>query len=307
VHYDGSNYRLMQRRMIFNGGRTPQAKYEIKVSVARFLNDEASMNLEHHARHPLTRRDPVEDLALEAWYTNEAGRHQMAVAAVKIRNEEVNFDLLYPPGQALQPGQLATIEYCYQVSDQQWGQWYQRNIKANTERLSVEAHLPAALEPECWGMTLPPSETNWQPLAELQVTTDGDYTVYSSEHDADDDDLAERRRIRLDWFFWRRILETRDHAEAASILRQFGILQVRNAERGLKVSRTSLPTVTRPLSMDVPAERVLADRILAHLRKVAGWVNRYHAFKPGVSMGIAAPQLGMAYRIAIVSRPAATG
>jgi peptide deformylase len=45
-------------------------------------------------------------------------------------------------------------------------------------------------------------------------------------------------------------------------------------------------------------------QVVEHLRRVAGWVGRFHRFKPQVSRGLSAPQLQMAYRIAIVSRPA---
>ncbi|MEU2663576.1 peptide deformylase [Micromonospora sp. NPDC007220] len=301
VHYDGSHYALRQRRLLRHGGGSPRAKYEMKVSVARFLNDEASRNLRHHARHPLSVGDPVRDIGLQAWCTVDDRTRPMDVKATKVRHEEINFDLCFPGSGLLTPGQQAVIEYRYRVSDEIWGQWYKRNVKPNTDRLSIEAYLPAELEPECWGMTSLPSETDLEPLADVETRVEGDRIVYSWDRSAEEENLAEERRVRLDWFFWRRIPDSSECDDAARVLRQFGIRQLREPARGRESS--NLPTRTRLIDFDSPHDRQLAVRVLAHLRRVAGWVNRYHAFKPQVSMGIAAPQLGMAYAIAIVRQP----
>ncbi|WP_341720901.1 peptide deformylase [Micromonospora sp. FIMYZ51] len=304
VHYDGTHYTLRQRRILLHGGGTPRAKYEIKVSVARFLNDEAVRNLRHHAKHPLSVGNPVRDIDLHAWCVLDVEVLRMDVKATKVRHEEITFDLCFPGDQLLTPGRQATIDYQYRVSDQMWGQWYKRNIKPNTDRLSVEAHLPTELEPECWGVTSLPSETSLEPLTGVQVRVEGDHTVYSWDRTAEEESLAEERRIRLDWFFWQRIPDSAEAEDAASVMRQFGILQVRDPARGREQS--NLPAKTRSIDFRSENDRLLAQRILAHLRRVAGWVNRYHAFRPEVGMGIAAPQLGMAYAIAIVKVPDST-
>ncbi|MEU7845900.1 peptide deformylase [Micromonospora parva] len=301
VHYDGTQYTLRQRRVLHHGGSAPRAKYEMKVSVQRFLNDEAVRNLRHHAQHPLSVDDPVRDIGLRAWCVFDGESHPMDAKPTKVRHEEINFDLCFPASKLLTPGQQAVVEYTYRVSDEIWGQWYKRNIKPNTDRLSVEAHLPTELEPECWGVTSLPSETDLQPLPDVQVRVEDDRTIYSWDRTAEEDDLAEERRIRLDWFFWKRIPDSSVCADAPSVLRQFGIRQLRGAARGRRSSE--LPAKTREINFDSPSDRLLAGRVLAHLRRVAGWVNRYHSFKPEVSMGIAAPQLGMAYAIAIVKVP----
>ncbi|WP_433367540.1 peptide deformylase [Actinoplanes sp. CA-142083] len=76
------------------------------------------------------------------------------------------------------------------------------------------------------------------------------------------------------------------------VLSQFGILQKRD-----------LPAVTQSVDLDREEGREFAGDVLRHLRNVAGWVGRVHQFNPRVSRGIAAPQLGICYKIAIVSRP----
>jgi peptide deformylase len=85
---------------------------------------------------------------------------------------------------------------------------------------------------------------------------------------------------------------------------RFGILQVPHPARGRQLP-SHLPTGERIRCIDLESgtEPELARRVLAHLRRVAGWVTRYHTFSPSAAMGIAAPQLGMAYRIAIIRRP----
>ena len=301
VHYDGRQYSLHQRRVLHHGGGNPRAKYEMKVSVQRFLNDEAVRNLRHHAAHPLSVEDPVRDIDLRAWCIFDGESHPMDAKPTKVRHEEINFDLCFPGSNLLAPGQQAVVEYTYRVSDEIWGQWYRRNIRPNTDRLSVEAHLPTELEPECWGVTSLPSETDLEPLPNVQMRVEGDRTIYSWDRTAEEDDLAEERRIRLDWFFWQRIPDSSVCDDAPSVLRQFGIRQLRRPARGRRSS--DLPTKTRAINFDSPSDRLLVVRVLAHLRRVAGWVNRYHLFKPEVSMGIAAPQLGMAYAIAIVKEP----
>ncbi|WP_327643718.1 peptide deformylase [Micromonospora zamorensis] len=304
VHYDGRQYTLHQRRLLHHGGGTPRAKYEMKVSVQRFLNDEAVLNLRHHAEHPLSVEDPVRDIDLRSWCIFDGELHPMDAKPTKVRNEEINFDLCFPGSNLLAPGQQVVVEYTYRVSDKIWGQWYKRNIKPNTDRLSVEAHLPTELEPECWGVTSLPSERDLEPLPNVQMRVEGDRTIYSWDRTAEEDDLAQERRIRLDWFFWQQILDNSVCGDAARVLRQFGIRQMREPKRGRGSS--DLPTKTRAINFDSPTDRLLVARVLAHLRRVAGWVNRYHSFKPEVSMGIAAPQLGMAYAIAIVKQPGST-
>jgi peptide deformylase len=88
---------------------------------------------------------------------------------------------------------------------------------------------------------------------------------------------------------------------ACDAMARFGILQVRDPARGRNLP-SHIPDGVRALSLESRAERELASQIIAHLRRVAGWVTRYHAFKPEVGMGIAAPQLGIAYRIAILRK-----
>ncbi|WP_430783456.1 peptide deformylase [Actinoplanes sp. G11-F43] len=318
VHYDGASYRLIQRRRLYNGSRTARRTYEFKVSVAFYPNDGVPQNVEHHSKHPLVpparRDDPAGAIEVEAWFTlTKPGRGQsgsprlglrqpIAVRALKVADQQVDYKLYYPLDTPLEPGAEAVIEYCYRVTDRQWGQWYKRNIKADTEAISVEAHLPADLAPEAWGMNLPPSDNGLRPLPGVTVRTEHDKVVYAWTARADDEDLDEGRRVRLDWFFWKRIPESTRAENAADVLGQFGILQMRDPVRGS--SLRTLPSVTQTLDLDLPADRDLATDVIRHLRRVAHWVGRFHDFKPQVSRGIAAPQLGIAYRIAIVSRPA---
>lgn len=95
-----------------------------------------------------------------------------------------------------------------------------------------------------------------------------------------------------------------DAAPASDAMAQFGILQVRRPMRGRELpSHVPGGVRVRSIDLDPAAGRELARTILAQLRRVAGRVIRYHAFRPEVGMGIAAPQLGIPYRIAIVRRP----
>lgn len=96
-----------------------------------------------------------------------------------------------------------------------------------------------------------------------------------------------------------------DSSRAASeVMAQFGILQVRHPARGRRLpSHLPAGARVRHVNLKSTTDRDLAGSVLAHLRRVAGWVTRYHTFQPEAAMGIAAPQLGIPYRIAIVSEP----
>ena len=239
VHYDGTQYTLRQRRLLHHGGGTPRAKYEMKVSVQRFLNYEAVRNLRHHAQHPLSVEDPVRDIDLRAWCVFDGESHPMDAKPTKARHEEINFYFCFPARNCWRRANRSLSIRSTGVSDEKWGQWYKRNIKPNTDRLSVEAHLPTELEPECWGVTSLPSETDLEPLPDVEMRVEDDRTIYSWNCTAEEDDLAQERRIRLDWFFWKRIPDSSAYDDAPKVLLQFGIRQWRRPARGRRL--TSLP------------------------------------------------------------------
>jgi len=276
------------------------ASYEMEVVVNRSLNDDPDVRSAYHHEHPLV----ADQLGVRAWCIRGTRRDEMSCLPIKHGDAHVSFRLSFPEGGELRPGQSARIEYTYAVSDRQWGQWFQRRVREEADRLSVVAHLPAHLEPECWGMTRLPSRIGLVPLSNVVERAAGDKAVYSWDRTAGDEGIQRDRRVRLEWFFWRRIHESRGRSDASDVMVQFGIRQIRDPRRGRPLpSHMPARSHVRSINLESTEERELARRIVDHLRRVAGWVARYHTFKPDVGMGIAAPQLGIEHRIAIVKTP----
>ncbi|MFC7275369.1 peptide deformylase [Paractinoplanes rhizophilus] len=306
VHYDGRSYHVVQRRRVGNDGETARHAYEFEapgpIDVAAWFTLTKPGRGQAGSPH-LGRRQPVPAKPL-----GYDGRR-------------VRYLLTYPLDTPLAPGAEAVVEYRYRAAGPQR---YEGEIAATIEAISMEAHLPAALAPVCWGMSVPPSGDGPRPLPDVTVRDEPGKVVYSWSARAGDEGFDEGGRVRLDWFFWRRIPESTRAERAADVLGQFGILQMPDPARGGSVQSCGpargsgvqtcgparggglgdLAAVARPLDLDRPADRELAGDVLRHLREVAGWVGRFHAFSPEVSRGIAAPQLGIGCRIAIVSRPA---
>jgi peptide deformylase len=300
VTYDGTAYSWRHLRLVRNDSLTTRASADATVSVDRLHNEDPAVSSAYHRKYPLE----ADRLGFQAWCTRGNQRKEMNCVPRMPRDARVDFTLYFAEGDELAPGESAEIECSCSVSDRQWGQWYEQHIRGETDRLSAEVWLPTYLEPECWGMTELPSQTGLEPLSNLTTRSSGGMDVYSWDSTATEDDLPQGRRVRLDWFFWRRILDPDDRMDPSDVMAQFGILQIRNPVRGRPLP-SHVPTSSRVRSIDVESAtgRDLARRILAHLRRVAGWVSRYRNVRPDVGMGIAAPQLGIAYRIAVIKKP----
>ncbi|WP_433304792.1 peptide deformylase [Actinoplanes sp. CA-030573] len=323
LHFDGKSYWLRQVRHLYNGGRTPIVSHEFKVAVEHAPYEDPDAKADYHRRNPLIpaarRADRLAVLEVEAWFTlvrpgvEQQGHPDLGVRTeiphkriefVKpVADQQAEFRLLFPASTPLAPGAEAIVEYSYRVSARKWGQWFQRNTKPNTETLSVEVYLPARLHPEGWGMSLAPSNSVVTVLPGVTTRRAGDDIVFSWKGNADDEDLTASRRLRLEWFFWSQVPDSADCADAAAVLGRFGIRQVRKPARNQAESTyLHLPKASTVLG-DSGQDRTIIRRTVAHLRKVAGWVGRFHQFDPAVSRGLAAPQLGMGFPIAIVSQP----
>ena len=96
----------------------------------------------------------------------------------------------------LYPGQRAAVTYTYRVGDTKWGQWFERQVRLPTERLSVELRFPTAYRPAVWGTHI--SLTSDAPLGTPIVESEaGDRTAFqwSTDHP------SLRSRFRLQWRF----------------------------------------------------------------------------------------------------------
>ncbi|MFQ6144374.1 helix-turn-helix domain-containing protein [Streptomyces seoulensis] len=145
LQYDGRSYRLTMRRLLRNTGSEPVTRYLIRISVDRYPGDPEQSNA-HYRTHPLT----WDELALTATCRGETMRRQ----AKHDRDAFKEIWLLFDNEHGrfpLYPGESVWIEYAYSVSDDKWGNWFQRAVRLPTEQLEVQLVFPADLDPVVWG------------------------------------------------------------------------------------------------------------------------------------------------------------
>lgn len=143
--YDGDGYRVTTRRLLRNVGSEPITRFLIRISVDRYPG-EPERSHAHYRLHPLT----WAGLELSAYCDEEP----MRLVARHDRGAFKEVWLLFENDRgrfALPPGASVWVEYGYRVSDQQWGQWFQRAVRLPTKRLEVRLAFPRALDPVVWG------------------------------------------------------------------------------------------------------------------------------------------------------------
>ncbi|MEV5880381.1 transposase [Streptomyces sp. NPDC052101] len=145
LKYDGRNYRLTMRRLLRNTGTEPVTRYLIRISVDRYPGAPERSNA-HYRADPLT----WEELALTATCRGENMRWQAKHDRDAFKEVWLLFDNEH--GRfPLYPGESVWIEYTYTVSDDKWGNWFQRAVRLPTEQLEVQLVFPADLDPVVWG------------------------------------------------------------------------------------------------------------------------------------------------------------
>ncbi|GAA4231259.1 hypothetical protein GCM10022254_27950 [Actinomadura meridiana] len=191
LEYDGTTYRPMQRRRLFNGGAEPVTRYLIRISVDRYPGRPDRSNALYRTR-PLT----WDELALTATCGGEPmnwrpkqDRDSFKEAWLCLDNDRGRFPLY--------PGQHSTIEYGYQVDDGRWGPWFQRAVRLPTRRLSVELVFPAELDPVVWGTETSTTAEAVPLRTPITRTEGGDRLVFSWATQ----DPPMGARYRLEWRF----------------------------------------------------------------------------------------------------------
>jgi len=283
LHYDGETYTATMRRRIRNVAAEPVTRYLVRISVDRHPGDPERSN-ELYRRLPLR----WDDLALEARAAGEPMRWEakhdrdaFKEVWLLFENEHGRFPLY--------PGQATWIEYRYRVSDEQWGNWFQRAVRLPTEHLRVQLDFPADLDPAVWGTeTSMTAEAKPLPTA-IQQRTEGGRQL----HDWATESPALHTRFRLEWRF--RALEESAAGEEERVsesekMRRLGIVQ-----EGDPVLRER----ARPFQL--PEEAEDARRIVAELQSAMERVAQVHVF--GKGMGLAAPQLGISRAAAVIRPP----
>ena len=71
----------------------------------------------------------------------------------------------------LYPGSRVTIEYAYTVSEEKWGQWFQRAVRLPTRNLTVRLNFPVEFEPQQCALPSSASAHMWVELPSNAVNS----------------------------------------------------------------------------------------------------------------------------------------
>jgi peptide deformylase len=284
LRYDDGVYRLTQRRRLVNHGAEPISRYLIRISVDRYPGDPERSN-QLYAEDPLS----WDEIGLQAWHGQGRG-NPMDWTAHHDRAAFKEVWLLFSGDHGhypLYPGEACWIEYEYTVSEEHWGNWFQRAVRLPTRTLSVCLDFPADLRPAVWGL-----HTSMTALAMPFATAIGrDDTGERHVFSWSCEDPPLHARYRLEWDF-RNSIGTAGESSArpSEVMAALGVVQ------------DSDPTLRRVARhFDLPAEAEEARRVVTALNSAAERVAQAHAF--GKGMGIAAPQIGIDRAAAIVRTP----
>lgn len=279
--YDGRNYRAAQRRRIYNASDVPVTRYLVRITVDRHPGNPERSNL-------LYREQPLrwEDLDLTAMHE---GRNPMSWSVRHDRDAFKELWLCFENDDGkfpLYPGESAWIEYSYTVSDEQWGDWFQRAVRLPTQRLVVRLVFPHELEPMVWGTETTMTAESLPFRTAIERSQEGDSDVFTWSTD----DPPLHARYRLEWRFRAKPAAGSDAATPSETMAALGIVQ-----EGDPILRQ----VAR--RFELPDEAEDARRVVAELASAMGRVATAHTF--GKGMGIAAPQIGIDRAAALVRTP----
>ncbi|MGC4806629.1 peptide deformylase [Micromonospora sp. DT233] len=290
THTD-AGYRCVIRRELYNAGTEPVARYLVRVAVDRYPNDPGRSNL-HHREHPLT----FAELQLQAYRYDGGEPEPMHWRAKHDRDAFKEIWLLFENDEGrfpLYPGDRVTIEYAYQVGREKWGPWFQRAVRLPTRRLAVRLDLPTELDPQVWGVETSLSAEEG-PLRRPITRQEQDGRAI---FDWSTDDPPLNARYRLQWRFRNRPPETDPGGPAGGVR-----LRASERMRGLGIVQRGEDLLRRPSrQFDLPADEATAREVVDQLCAALLHLDELHPFSKGV--GIAAPQLGVAWAAAVVRPP----
>ncbi len=288
LRYDGSTYRLIQRRRLVNGGTEPISRYLIRISVDRYPGDPERSN-QLYSENPLT----WDEIDLHAWHGPK--RDESMEWTVHHDRDAFKEVWLLFAGESghfpLYPGEATWIEYEYSVRGEHWGNWFQRAVRLPTNRLSVCLDFPAELSPAVWGLHTSMTAEAMPFRTAIARAEDGDRHIFSWSCEGP----PLHARYRLEWDFrGRASSDVSDAATPSEVMSSLGVAQAGDP---------LLRRATRPF--DLPAESEDARRVVTALNSAAERIAQAHTF--GKGMGIAAPQIGIDRAVAIIRTPDGEG
>jgi transcriptional regulator with XRE-family HTH domain len=176
LSYVGGTYFCEVRRRVRNVGTRPVVRHPVRIWPDRFPGD-PEQSLKWYREHPVT----LEELNFTAELDGtESGRIEWSIT--QDRDSYKKLYILFKTGDVkrhLYPGDATTICYRYQMSELQWGQWFQREVRFLTRDLAMVLELPTVARPTVWGTYAPMSSEPGPlptPVTKVEI---GDRTRFS--------------------------------------------------------------------------------------------------------------------------------
>jgi hypothetical protein len=193
LSYADGRYDCVVRRELYNAGTEPITRFPVRVSVDRYPAYPGWSNRYYH-EHPLT----TAELNFTAAFGEPPGS-PMHWRLIADRDSYKKIVLLFEGPYSpfpLYPGQRATVTYSYTVSEVKWGQWFERQIRMPTRRLTVCLRFPTTVAAAVWGTHS--SLTGDAPLrTPVMETHEGGITTFRWSTE----DPPLRSRYRMQWRF----------------------------------------------------------------------------------------------------------
>ena len=147
---DSGFYLIAIQREIHNGSQQPVTRFPVHVEVDVYPGDPRRSRL-FYQDNPVT----LDELDFRATFDGEPTRWDLVRDRDAVKKLHVRFE---PHGMLtpLYPGDSAVIETRYRVPCTKWGDWFEREIRWPTERLSVSIGFPERL-----GVRLTAREVTW--------------------------------------------------------------------------------------------------------------------------------------------------
>jgi len=188
------------RRELLNNGDEPVTQYLTRIHVDRYP-DEPQRSRKHHYLNPLI----FGELQLSAWLGDDR-RIPLKIGDIKADQDTTKeIWILFEnrdnrKSYTIQHGQTAILWYSYIVGRSQWGEWFQRAVRFNTQELSVALNYPAWLDPNCIGWEIPEVRPKHALRTPIRSRTENDRIIFSWST-SDPDALQTGTRFRIDWRF----------------------------------------------------------------------------------------------------------
>lgn len=276
LRYDDGIYHATMTRTITNHSPDPVTRYLIRISVDRYPADPQRSN-EMYRHNPLS----WDELNLRAF----CGDQPMLWEVRHDRDAFKELWLLFENDGArfpLRPGESTQIQYAFSIKDEKWGDWFQRAIRLPTKRVVVRLDFPADTRPVVWGNETSMTTAPLPLRSPIQRVDGNDRARFTWSTDSP----PLHARFRLEWSL-HQPAQPAAPAQPSHTMAELGVVQ-----EGSPILAIAAHSFT------LPAEAAQARRILTELELALHRIARAHTFSKG--MGIAAPQLGIAWSAAMV-------